>query len=109
MTRQRDGHAAIVIGTVVLVTTLAACGGGSSSGSTPGSGTHATRPKPDGNDPSRYVGLKQDDAIARANADGRPWRIARVDGESFPLTQDFVENRVNFEIEHGHVVRATFG
>jgi hypothetical protein len=108
MTRPRRTRAAVLVVAVVLV--LGACGDGSpdrGEGSGPGSGP--TRPQPRPGAAGRYVGLKTAEAIARAEADGRPWRIAREDGESFPLTQDFVENRVNFEIEDGVVVLATFG
>lgn len=56
-----------------------------------------------------YVGLSKRDAIARAEAEGRPWRIVREDDEYFPVTQDYVEQRVNFEIDDGTVTTATFG
>lgn len=56
-----------------------------------------------------YVGLTKEAAIAKAEANRRPWRIAREDGESFLLTQDYVPNRVDFEIDNGKVTSAKFG
>jgi len=50
-----------------------------------------------------------DHAIAKADADGRPSRIGREDDESFILTQDFIPNRVTFEIDNGEVTSASFG
>ena len=48
-------------------------------------------------------------AIAAAEADGRPWRIGREDDEQFLVTQDFIEDRVTFEIDDGEVTKATLG
>jgi hypothetical protein len=56
-----------------------------------------------------YVGLSERAAIAKAEADGRPWRIGREDDEHFALTQDFVDDRVTFEIDEGKVTSATLG
>ncbi len=58
---------------------------------------------------TEFMGLTKADAIALAESQGRPWRIAREDGDSFPLTLDYSENRVNFEIDDGTVTLATFG
>lgn len=56
-----------------------------------------------------YVGLSKRAAIAKAKAEGRDWRITREDDETFPGTLDYVETRVNFEIDDGTVTKATFG
>ena len=56
-----------------------------------------------------YVGLTKKEAIAKAEASDTPWRITREDKETFMVTQDFVENRVNFEIDNGTVTKATNG
>ena len=56
-----------------------------------------------------YVGLAKQQAIAKAKATDTPWRITREDEEVFMVTQDFVENRVNFEIDNGKVTKATNG
>ena len=56
-----------------------------------------------------YVGLTKKEAIAKAEASDTPWRITREDKETFMVTQDFVEDRVNFEIDNGTVTKATNG
>jgi hypothetical protein len=56
-----------------------------------------------------YVGLTKKEAIARAEASDTQWRILREDDEVFMATQDFVEDRVNFEIDNGKVTNATNG
>ena len=56
-----------------------------------------------------YVGLTKQAAIAKAEADGRPWRLGREDGESFMLTQDYNPERVTFEIDDGKITKASFG
>ena len=59
-------------------------------------------------DDSGFVGLSLDDAIDRAEAQERPWRISRQDGESFAITDDLVPGRVTFEVDDGVVTSATF-
>jgi hypothetical protein len=56
-----------------------------------------------------FVGLTKKAAIAKAEAEGRPWRIASEDGESFPATLDYNPNRVSFDVTNGMVTKATFG
>jgi hypothetical protein len=56
-----------------------------------------------------YVGLTEKEAIAKAEASDTPWRILREDKEVFMVTQDFVEDRINFEIDNGKVTKATYG
>ena len=58
---------------------------------------------------SDYVGLTKGAAIAKAEDQGRPWRITREDGEMFPGTLDYNPERVQFEIDKGKVTKATFG
>ena len=58
---------------------------------------------------SEYVGLSKKAAIAKAEAEHRPWRISSEDGESFPGTLDYNPDRVNFDINQGHVTAANFG
>ena len=50
-----------------------------------------------------FVGLTLSDATSLAEDEGRPWRIARQDGEIFALTDDLVPGRVTFEIDDGTV------
>jgi hypothetical protein len=56
-----------------------------------------------------FVGLTTADAVAAAETEGRAWRIASEDGESFALTMDYVPTRVNFEVEAGIVADAWMG
>jgi hypothetical protein len=56
-----------------------------------------------------YVSLSKKAAIAKAEAEGRPWRIASENGESFPATLDYNPERVNFDINQGRVTAANFG
>ncbi len=53
-----------------------------------------------------FVGLTVSEATARAEDEGRPWRIGRQDDESFVLTDDLVPGRVTFEIDDGTVTAA---
>jgi hypothetical protein len=56
-----------------------------------------------------YVGLSLEEAEAKAEADGRPTRVVEEDGEKFPVTMDFIENRLNFVVEDGTVTKVTTG
>ena len=57
----------------------------------------------------RLIGLEQSLAIETSQNEGRIARIASIDGEHFPLTNDFIPDRLNFDIEQGLVVRVTLG
>ncbi|MFQ5426391.1 MAG: hypothetical protein ACE5EV_04860, partial [Gaiellales bacterium] len=85
--------------------TLAACGGSGSPADQTGA---PDSPPPAGlDDASRFVGLGATEAADLADAESRPWRIAREDDEFFALTQDLVMGRVTFEIDDGVVTVAT--
>jgi hypothetical protein len=56
-----------------------------------------------------FVGLSKQAAIAKAEAEGRPWRISSENGESFPATLDYNPERVNFDINENRVTAANFG
>ena len=53
--------------------------------------------------------FEKKEAIAKAESEGRQWRILREDDEVFMVTQDYVRTRINFEIDHGKVTKATYG
>lgn len=55
------------------------------------------------------VGLSEDDAVTNAEANGWIVRIAERDGEKFPLTADWVENRVNLVVDNDVVIGVTVG
>lgn len=73
----------------------------------PADGATLTPVEPD--DADGYLGLSKDDAIGRAESEGRMWRIASEDGEQFILTMDYRPNRINFEVEAGFVTLAWMG
>lgn len=56
-----------------------------------------------------YRGLSKREAIAKAEAEGRVWRVVREDDEHFPATLDYVPDRLNFEIDDGRVTEVTLG
>jgi len=100
----------MVCGIVVVgVVAMAGCGGdsGDSVSSTDKAKETSTSMGP--GKESDYVGLTKSAAIARAKAEGRPWRITREDSESFPGTLDYNPERVQLEIDNGKVTKATFG
>ncbi|MEN9792862.1 MAG: hypothetical protein RL330_940 [Actinomycetota bacterium] len=55
------------------------------------------------------VGLSEEDAVANAEANGWIVRVAERDGEKFPLTADWVENRVNLVVDNDVVIGVTVG
>jgi len=56
--------------------------------------------------PWEWYDLPIDDATAKAEDEGRAWRIAREDDTEFDLTDDLVEGRVTFEVDDGRVTWA---
>jgi hypothetical protein len=102
---------------VVVTIGLSACSGGDEAGSARSSRGTTTSPAattspgtgPGSATATAFVGLRKRAAIDKAEGEGRPWRIGREDDEQFGVTQDFVENRVTFEIDDGTVTKATFG
>lgn len=57
----------------------------------------------------QYVGLTPAEAEELAGVEGRELRTARIDGEFFALTEDYIESRVNIEIDNGIVTSAWGG
>jgi hypothetical protein len=87
---------------------LAACGGSGDRVRSDG-GERGTTQAGQSASAGAYVGLTEKDAIAKADAAGRAWRITREDDEEFFVTFDYDPERVNLEIDDGTVTRATFG
>jgi hypothetical protein len=56
-----------------------------------------------------YIGLTVEAAGAKADGDGRAWRVVMEDGESKPVTMDFNEQRLNFTVVDGKVTNVTTG
>jgi hypothetical protein len=103
----RRHHVVAVLVTACLVA-ASACGGSSGSDRAGGTGRQDATASP-GISAKAYIGLSKRAAIAKAEAAGRPWRIVREDDETFPVTMDYVAERINFEIDDGTVTKATFG
>ena len=97
--------AIVVIGAVAMT----ACGDNSNSSSPPKNDPKETTTPVGPGKESDYVGLTKAAAIAKAESQGRPWRITREDGQTFPGTADYNPQRVQFEIDNGKVTKATFG
>jgi hypothetical protein len=98
---------AVIASATVLALALVACGGGSDDSDGASRDGRATTSA--GDAAAAYVGLTKQAAEAKADRDDRPWRIGREDDEQFALTQDFIEDRVTFEIDDGKVTTATLG
>ena len=55
----------------------------------------------------QVMGMTKDAAISFIEAEGLSWRIAFEDGESFALTEDYREDRINLDFVLGLVVGAS--
>lgn len=55
-----------------------------------------------------YLGLSESDAVAKAKKDGRTYRVVARDGESFPVTDDYSEHRLNFTVENNIITKVEF-
>jgi len=56
-----------------------------------------------------FIGLDLDEAEAKAEAQGRAFRVAELDGEPMMLTADVVTTRVNVTVENGIVQSGYLG
>jgi hypothetical protein len=56
-----------------------------------------------------YIGLTVEAAGAKADGDGRPWRVVMEDGVAKPVTMDFNDQRLNFTVVDGKVTTVTTG
>ena len=88
---------------------MAGCGSDSGNSASSGNNDNANAADPGPGKEADYVGLTKRAAIAKAEDDGRPWRISREDDELFAGTLDYNPDRVSFEIDDGKVTKATFG
>lgn len=62
-----------------------------------------------GSEATEYIGLATPDAEALADEQNLEFRVLRIDDESFDVTDDATETRVNVEIEDDTVVTAYIG
>ena len=56
-----------------------------------------------------FIGLSEDDARSKALIEKMRFRIISRDSESYPLTLDYVTNRINVALENGVVIGAYYG
>jgi beta-lactam-binding protein with PASTA domain len=57
-------------------------------------------------DMQTYIGLTEEQGIERAEAGGLEHRVVERDGESYMVTQDFSNDRVNFTVADDHITKA---
>lgn len=76
---------------------------------TPERPTEPARPAPSADAPDSFLGLTEEQAIEAAKALEIRHRVIKRDGESFPMTMDYWEDRFNFVIEGGIVTKVTRG
>ena len=55
----------------------------------------------------QVMGMTKDAAISFIEAEGRSFRVASEDGESFALTEDYRDDRINLDLILGLVVAAS--
>lgn len=55
----------------------------------------------------QVMGMTKAEAISFIESQGRSWRIATEDGESFALTEDYRDDRINLDLVLGLVVGAS--
>ena len=55
----------------------------------------------------QVMGMTKDAAISFIEAEGRSFRVASEDGESFALTEDYRDDRINLDLILGLVVGAS--
>ena len=58
---------------------------------------------------SPFIGLTEAEAGLQADRQHVPHRVVSRDGQSFPVTMDYSESRLNFTIANGRVIRVTKG
>lgn len=91
---------------------LVACGSdddGGSSGTTPAAGESIPAAESclgSGETIDGYVGLTEEEATAKAEADGYTIRVVGIDGECQAITMDLREDRVNIDLVDGKVTGA---
>jgi hypothetical protein len=56
-------------------------------------------------DESGYIGLTEDEALEKASRDNQTIRVVERDGESLPVTMDFMDGRHNISIKDGRVYK----
>jgi hypothetical protein len=101
------GRSVVTVALVVLVLASVAVACGDDGGGKVSSGSEQSTTS--NTSAQSYIGLTKREAILKAEATNTPWRITREDKETFMVTQDFVENRINFEIDDGEITNATYG
>ncbi len=99
MTARMKGFAAVLV--VALLAAACSSAGASDEPSDP-----TIAPADQEHSSASFVGLAVDRAGARADEQGRRWRVIRLDGHDQAITLDFVTDRLNFTVETGVVTDA---
>ena len=88
---------------VAMAMLAAACGG---AGAEMAAEPPTTVDGADDRSSTGFLGLSTEEAAARADEQGRPWRVIREDGVDLAVTADYSGDRLNFTVENGVVVAA---
>ncbi len=94
----------ILISTLMLGTVaLAAC---EPNATTTVGSPNPTKPvKPIVNQNADYVGLTEEAAVQLAESRGARFRVVERDGQSLPITKDYIVGRINATVQNGIVVK----
>lgn len=55
--------------------------------------------------PDDYVGLTEQDALAKADTENKSARVVERDGESLPVTMDYMPGRLNLSVKDDKVYK----
>ncbi len=50
-----------------------------------------------------YIGLSEEEALSKAEQDNKQARVVERDGESLPVTMDYMPGRLNFYVSDGKI------
>ena len=60
-------------------------------------------------DPSKLIGLFEQEAAFLIKKHGFTYRITKINGKALIATRDYKHDRVNLEFENGKITRASVG
>jgi hypothetical protein len=78
-------------------------------GAEPGTDPNADQTAPAGKEDQEFIGLTKDEGEALAKKQGQKWRVISVDGKHFPVTMDFMPDRLNFTLKDGKIIAVSRG
>lgn len=56
-----------------------------------------------------YVGLTEKEGRTKAANEGMRFRVINRDGKDYPITLDYLTNRINVALNNGYIVAAYYG